>query len=126
MCSSFSCQYGERCRYMHVLQQPRKSNVQGFGGQSTSHQQQNTNPFGFGSRAGSGSGSHQQQKPNPFGFGMQNSSQINGSPQSEFKTNQFKVLTLFICISVYTCCEVLLSFFFFFFIVRHYNAQIYH
>ncbi|TKY67883.1 Zinc finger CCCH domain-containing protein 46 [Spatholobus suberectus] len=90
ICRNFqrgSCQYGERCRYLHVQQQ-RKSNVHGFGGQNTSHQQQNTNPFGFGS--GSGFGSQQQQKTNPFGFGTQNSSQLNGGPHSGFKPNQFK------------------------------------
>ncbi|KAK7312144.1 hypothetical protein VNO77_35786 [Canavalia gladiata] len=92
VCRNFqrgSCQYGERCRYLHVLQQQRKSNnVHGFGGQSSSHQQQNSNSFGFGSH--SGSAPHQQQKTNPFGFGMQNSPQLNGGPQSDFKPNQFK------------------------------------
>ncbi|KAG5139088.1 hypothetical protein AAZX31_12G015600 [Glycine max] len=88
ICRNFqrgSCQYGERCRYLHVQQQ-RKPNVNGFGGQSSSHQQQNTNPFGF----GSGSGSQQQQKGNPFGFGKHNSSQLNGGPHSENKPNQYK------------------------------------
>ncbi|XP_061346955.1 zinc finger CCCH domain-containing protein 46 isoform X2 [Gastrolobium bilobum] len=91
ICRNFqrgSCQYGERCRYLHVNQQQQKSNVNGFGGPSSSHQQHNTNPFGFGTQAGSGS--HQQQNTNPFGFGVQNSSQLNGTPRSEFKTNQFK------------------------------------
>lgn len=82
ICRNFqrgSCQYGERCRYLHVQQQ-RKPNAHGFGGQNSSHQQQNTNPFGFGSH----SGSQQQQKTNnPFGFGTHNSSQLNGG-------NQFK------------------------------------
>ncbi|RDX70719.1 Zinc finger CCCH domain-containing protein 16, partial [Mucuna pruriens] len=88
ICRNFqrgSCQYGERCRYLHVQQQ-RKSNVHGFGGQNSSQQQQNTNPFGFGSH----SGSQQQQKTNPFGFGMKNSPQSNGGFHSEFKPNQFK------------------------------------
>ncbi|XP_028192107.1 zinc finger CCCH domain-containing protein 46-like isoform X2 [Glycine soja] len=88
ICRNFqrgSCQYGERCRYLHVQQQ-RKPNVNGFGGQSSSYQQQNTNPFGF----GSGSQQQQQQKGNPFGFGKQNSSQLNGGPHSEHKPNQYK------------------------------------
>ncbi|QCD88881.1 zinc finger CCCH domain-containing protein 46 [Vigna unguiculata] len=89
ICRNFqrgSCQYGERCRYLHVNNQQRKPNVQGFGGQNGSHQQQSTNPFGF----GSGSGSQQQQKSNPFGFGTQNNSQLNGGPRSEYKPNQYK------------------------------------
>ncbi|BAT91217.1 zinc finger CCCH domain-containing protein 46 isoform X1 [Vigna umbellata] len=96
ICRNFqrgSCQYGERCRYLHVNNQQRKPNVQGFGGQNGSHQQQSTNPFGFGSGSGSGSGfgsQQQQQKSNPFGFGTQNSSQLNGGPRSEYKPNQYK------------------------------------
>lgn len=96
--SCFSCQYGERCRYLHVNNQQRKPNVQGFGGQNGSHQQKSTNPFGFGSGSGSGFGSQQQQKSNPFGFGTQNSSQLNGGPRSEYKPNQYKVLILFLCL----------------------------
>ncbi|KAK7263990.1 hypothetical protein RJT34_31591 [Clitoria ternatea] len=94
ICRNFqrgSCQYGGRCRYLHVQQQQqqRKSNVHGFGGQNSAYQQQNSNPFGFGSHVGSASQPH--QKTNPFGFGgMQNNSQLNGPPHSDFKSNQFK------------------------------------
>ncbi|KAI4351480.1 hypothetical protein L6164_005846 [Bauhinia variegata] len=94
-----SCQYGERCKFLHV-QQPRKSNVPGFGAQNSSHQQQTTNPFGFGSGAhqqqksnpfgfGSQTASHQQQNANPFGFGVQNNSQSKGVPDFGSK-QQFK------------------------------------
>ncbi|CAJ1934099.1 unnamed protein product [Sphenostylis stenocarpa] len=92
ICRNFqrgSCQYGERCRYLHANQQ-RKPNVQGFGGQSASHQQQSTNPFGFGSGSRSSFGSQQPQKSNSFGFGAQNSSHLNGGPHSEYKPNQYK------------------------------------
>ncbi|XP_027355924.1 zinc finger CCCH domain-containing protein 46 isoform X2 [Abrus precatorius] len=88
ICRNFqrgSCKYGDRCRYLHALQPQRKPNVHGFGGQGSSHQQQNSNPFGFGSHAASAS--HQQQKTNPFGFG---SSQLNGVSHSESRPNQFK------------------------------------
>ncbi|KAJ4962386.1 hypothetical protein NE237_022325 [Protea cynaroides] len=69
-----SCQYGERCKFLHVNQQQPKPNPFGFG---TGSQFQQTNP--------------QQQKPNPFGFGVQ----INSKPKgvSDFGSkyqNQFK------------------------------------
>lgn len=110
----FSCQYGERCRYLHVQQQ-RKPNVNGFGGQSSSYQQQNTNPFGF----GSGSGSQQQQKGNPFGFGKQNSSQLNGGPHSEHKPNQYKVRSHSFPMRMHDVKVI--YFYYIALIVRHYN-----
>ncbi|XP_077216897.1 zinc finger C-x8-C-x5-C-x3-H type family protein [Tasmannia lanceolata] len=81
-----SCQYGERCKFLHVSQQQPKPNSFGFGAQSgsqsfhTSQQQQKPNPFGFGAQSGSQSfhTSQQQQKTNPFGFGVQNSSPSKG------------------------------------------------
>ncbi|KAL2329260.1 hypothetical protein Fmac_022687 [Flemingia macrophylla] len=82
ICRNFqrgSCQYGERCRYLHA-QQPRKPNAHGFGAQNSSHHQHSTNPFGFGSHPGS---QQQQKTNNPFGFGTHNSSQLSGG-------NQFK------------------------------------
>lgn len=64
-----SCQYGERCRYAHDIQQQPKSNPYGFGTQTGSSFQQKDS---------------QQQKPNPFGFGV-NSSQPKASTQNQFK-----------------------------------------
>lgn len=86
---SFSCHYGERCKYLHELQQQQKSNGPGFGVQNSSHRNQTSNPFGFGSHAGT-----QQHNTNPFGFGLQNSSQSTRGAGSESKQNQFKVLYL--------------------------------
>ncbi|XP_028758536.1 zinc finger CCCH domain-containing protein 46 isoform X3 [Neltuma alba] len=82
-----SCQYGERCKFLHTLpqQQKQSTNPFGFGSHSSSHQKQTANPFGFGSH----SSSQQQHKTNPFGFGVQNSSQSMGGTSSEFK-HQFK------------------------------------
>lgn len=60
-----SCQYGDRCKFLHVTQQQPKSNPFGFGSQNT--------PQFFNT-------AQQQQKPNPFGFGVQNSSQPKGAP----------------------------------------------
>ncbi|KAJ7964739.1 Zinc finger CCCH domain-containing protein 16 [Quillaja saponaria] len=74
-----NCQYGERCKFLHVVQQQPKSNVSGVGMQNRSYQQQKTNPFEFGMQ----NGSHQQPKTNPFGFGVQ-----NAANQQE-KTNPF-------------------------------------
>jgi len=56
---SSSCQYGERCKFLHAAQQQPKPNPFGFGSQSSNFQ--NTNM--------------QQTKSNPFGFGVQNNSQ---------------------------------------------------
>ncbi|KAE8675009.1 Zinc finger C-x8-C-x5-C-x3-H type family protein [Hibiscus syriacus] len=64
-----SCQYGERCKFLHVTQQQPKSN-----------------PFGFGTQASS----TQQQKPNPFGFGVQNNAQSKGANDFGNKQTQFK------------------------------------
>ncbi|TYI85636.1 hypothetical protein E1A91_D04G009900v1 [Gossypium mustelinum] len=64
-----SCQYGERCKFLHVIQQQPKSNAFGFGTQAISHQ---------------------QQKPNPFGFGVQNNAQSKGANDFGNKQSQFK------------------------------------
>ncbi|KAE8657963.1 zinc finger CCCH domain-containing protein 16-like isoform X2 [Hibiscus syriacus] len=105
-----SCQYGERCKFLHVTPQQSKSNAFGFGTQSNSNQQQKPNPFGFGvqnnaqskgandfgkpkSNAfgfGTQSNSNQQQKPNPFGFGVQNNAQSKGANDFGNKQTQFK------------------------------------
>lgn len=63
-----SCQYGERCKFLHVIQQQPKSNAFGFGTQAISH----------------------QQKPNPFGFGVQNNAQSKGVNDFGNKQSQFK------------------------------------
>ncbi|XP_060670584.1 zinc finger CCCH domain-containing protein 16 isoform X2 [Ziziphus jujuba] len=66
-----SCQYGQRCKFLHVTQQQPKSNIFGGGAQSGSY--------------------GQQQKSNPYGFGVQNSSQSKGSTDYGSKpNNQFK------------------------------------
>ncbi|KAA8522650.1 hypothetical protein F0562_009188 [Nyssa sinensis] len=70
-----SCQYGERCKFLHVTQQQPKSNAFGFGMQTATQFQRSNS---------------QQQNPNPFGFGVQNSSQTRvandfGSRQNNFK-----------------------------------------
>ncbi|XWS28195.1 hypothetical protein CRYUN_Cryun25bG0044800 [Craigia yunnanensis] len=64
-----SCQYGERCKFLHVIQQQPKSNAFGFGTQAISQQ---------------------QQKPNPFVFGVQNNAPSKGSNDFGNKQNQFK------------------------------------
>lgn len=73
-----SCQYGDRCKFLHVTpQQPPKSsnNPFGFGNQQTPNNS-NNNSFGFGNR-------QQQQRPNsPFGPAPNNSA--NNRPQ-QFK-----------------------------------------
>ncbi|CAL2224578.1 unnamed protein product [Prunus armeniaca] len=67
--ASFSCQFGDRCKFLHVIQQQQKSNI-----------------FGFGSL----SGSDQQRKSNPYGFGVQNNSQSKGPADFGSKQSQFK------------------------------------
>ncbi|PSS36072.1 Zinc finger CCCH domain-containing protein [Actinidia chinensis var. chinensis] len=70
-----SCQYGERCKFLHVTQQQPKANVFGFGAQTSSQFQRSNS---------------QHQKPNPFGFGVQGSSQPRGATDFGSKQNQFK------------------------------------
>ncbi|ONI26038.1 hypothetical protein PRUPE_1G000600 [Prunus persica] len=64
-----SCQFGDRCKFLHVIQQQQKSNIFGFGPQS---------------------GSNQQRKSNPYGFGVQNNSQSKGPADFGSKQSQFK------------------------------------
>lgn len=73
----FSCQYGDRCKFLHVTPQQSKPNAFGFGTQTnTQFQHRNS----------------QQQKPNPFGFGVQNSSQSKENIDFRFnQQNNFKV-----------------------------------
>ncbi|KAF8389521.1 hypothetical protein HHK36_026216 [Tetracentron sinense] len=70
------CQYGERCKFLHVTQQQPKPNVFGFGTQTglqyTNQQQQGSNGFGFGvqnssqPKGASGFGPKQQNQSKPF------------------------------------------------------------
>ncbi|XP_004251711.1 zinc finger CCCH domain-containing protein 16 [Solanum lycopersicum] len=69
-----SCQYGERCKFLHAAQQQPKPNPFGFGSQSTNFQSTNM----------------QQTKSNPFGFGVQSNSQPRGSSDLGLKQNQYK------------------------------------
>ncbi|XP_056176970.1 zinc finger CCCH domain-containing protein 16-like isoform X2 [Syzygium oleosum] len=64
-----SCQYGERCKFLHPTQQQSRPNAFGFGMHS---------------------GSNQQQKANPFGFGVQSSSQPRPAADFASQHNQFK------------------------------------
>lgn len=68
----FSCQYGERCKFLHVIQQPQKSSSFGFGMQTSSQQ---------------------QQKPNPFGFGVHSTGQSKAAADFGSKQNQYKVIS---------------------------------
>ncbi|KAJ0697875.1 putative transcription factor C3H family [Helianthus annuus] len=79
------CQYGERCKFLHVNPQQAKPspNPFGFGTQNTS-QPQKSNPFGFGTQTAT-----QPQKPNPFGFGVQNNSKANQFKPGENKWSRF-------------------------------------
>ncbi|OIT34326.1 PREDICTED: zinc finger CCCH domain-containing protein 16 isoform X1 [Nicotiana attenuata] len=69
-----SCQYGERCKFLHVAQQQPKPNPFGFGSQPSNLQ--NTNL--------------QQTKSNPYGFGVQNNFQPRGSNDLGPKQSQYK------------------------------------
>ncbi|PKA51440.1 Zinc finger CCCH domain-containing protein 46 [Apostasia shenzhenica] len=79
----FSCQYGDRCKFLHVTQQQPKSRPFGTVSQSFAQFQQTSqppepNPFGFGSQSSSQfQQTSQQPKRNPFGFGVTNSFQSN-------------------------------------------------
>lgn len=69
----FSCRYGERCKFLHVTQQPQTS-IFGSGMQTSSQQ---------------------QQKPNPFGFGVHNTGQSKPAAEIGSKQNQYKVTSHF-------------------------------
>ncbi|KAJ0985219.1 hypothetical protein J5N97_003575 [Dioscorea zingiberensis] len=70
LCRNFqrgSCQFGDRCKFLHAATQT----------------QNKPNPFGFGAHSPSQPlNTAQQQRPNPFGFGVQNNS--NGNDASNF------------------------------------------
>ncbi|KAK1317712.1 Zinc finger CCCH domain-containing protein 46 [Acorus calamus] len=68
-----SCQYGDRCKFLHVTPQQPKSNPYGFG-------VQNNPPFL--------KSDQQQQKPNVFGFGVANNSQAKGTQGYGARYNQ--------------------------------------
>ncbi|KAL1814097.1 hypothetical protein ACET3Z_024162 [Daucus carota] len=71
-----SCQYGDRCKFLHTTQQqPKPNNAFGFGSQNASQFPRNN---------------AQPQQPNPFGFGVQNSSQARGANDFGSKQTQFK------------------------------------
>ncbi|KAI3447270.1 hypothetical protein Pfo_003935 [Paulownia fortunei] len=78
LCRNFqrgSCQYGDRCKFLHATPQQSK-----------------TNPFGFGMQTGTPfqHTNQHQQMPNPFGFGVQNNTQLRGGNDFGSKPNQFK------------------------------------
>lgn len=82
---SSSCQYGDRCKFLHATQQqqPKPYNAFGFGSQNATQFPRNNTQQ-----------QQQQQKPNPFGFGVQSSSQARGAIDFGSKQNQFKVYSL--------------------------------
>nr|QEX51161.1 zinc finger CCCH domain-containing protein 46 isoform X1 [Cymbidium ensifolium] len=57
-----SCQYGDRCKFLHVTQQQTRSNPFGFGSKNSSQLSQKS----------------QQPNSNPFGFGVQDTTQFSG------------------------------------------------
>lgn len=47
-----SCQYGDRCKFLHTTPQQQQSKPNNFFGFGNQQQQQQPNPFGFGSQGG--------------------------------------------------------------------------
>ncbi|XP_049399162.1 zinc finger CCCH domain-containing protein 46 isoform X4 [Solanum stenotomum] len=91
-----SCQYGERCKFLHAAQQQPKPNPFGFGSQSsnfqnTNMQQTKSSPFGFGVQSNSQPRGSDDLGPksSPFGFGVQSNSQPRGSDDLGPKSNPF-------------------------------------
>ncbi|XP_020578688.1 zinc finger CCCH domain-containing protein 46 isoform X2 [Phalaenopsis equestris] len=58
-----SCQYGDRCKFLHVSQQQTRPSPFGLGSTKTSQLSQNS----------------QQSTPNPYGFGVQDTTQLSGA-----------------------------------------------
>ncbi|KAI4302806.1 hypothetical protein MLD38_038509 [Melastoma candidum] len=78
LCRNFqrgSCQYGDRCKFVHAREPQQTANLFSSGNNQGGFQQQKNNPFGFGVQ-------QPQQKSNPFGFG------VESQPQQQ-KSNPF-------------------------------------